>query len=144
MNVEFRNFHGPSDWGWINQQVGIVRAGDTTGIMAIDLDKNETIGAAIMDNWTGNSVQCHFMLTNPMVLRHGFLQCCFDFMFNSAGVARVYGLVPGSNEKAIKFNKHIGFTVKTRLEEAYEVGVDYLLVEMKKENCTFIDQKRSC
>ncbi len=140
MNIEFRTFVGASDWGWVNSMVGIIRCEDTTGIMAIDLDKNETVGACIMDNWTQNSVQCHFMITNPLVLRHQFLECCFDFMFNNSNVARVYGLVPANIEKAVKFNTHMGFTIKACLEEAFEVGVDYLLMELKRENCKFIKQ----
>ena len=143
MNIEFRTFHGPSDWGWINQQVGIVRCEDTSGIMAIDLDTNTTLGACIMDNWTQNSVQCHFMLTNPLILRHQFLECCFDFMFNASKVSRVYGLVPANNVKAVKLNTHMGFTEKARLEEAFEVGVDYLLMELKRENCKFIQQAKA-
>ena len=75
-----------------------------------------------------------------MVLRHQFLDCCFDFMFNHQKVARIYGLVPSNNQKAVKFNKHLGFTVKATLEEAFEVGVDYLLMELKRENCSFIQK----
>jgi RimJ/RimL family protein N-acetyltransferase len=140
LNIEFRAFDGPSDWGWINQQVGIKQCEDTGGIMAIDLDKNETVGACVMDNWTQNSVQCHFMVANPLVLKHKFLECCFDYMFNTCNVSRVYGLVPANNEKAVKLNTHMGFTVKARLDEAYEVGVDYLVMEMKRENCRFTQQ----
>lgn len=140
MNIELRTFNGPSDWGWVNLQVGIKRCEDTTGIMAVDLDTNTTVGACIMDNWTGNSVQCHLMITTPILLRHNFLECCFDFMFNTMGVNRIYGLVPANNEKAVKLNTHMGFTVKSRLEEAFEVGIDYLLMEMKRENCSFVAQ----
>jgi len=138
MKLEFRKFHGPQDWGWINQQVGILRCEDTDGIMAIDTDTNETVGACIMDNWTQNSVQCHFMISSPLVLKHDFLGCCYDFMFNVKGVKYIYGLVPANNEKAVKLNAHMGFTEKARLEEAYETGVDYLLLELKKENCKYL------
>ena len=140
MNIELRTFDGPSDWGWCNEQVGIKRCEDTTGIMAVDLDTNSTVGACIMDNWTGNSVQCHLMFTTPLLLRHQFLECCFDFMFNHMGVNRIYGLVPANNLKAVKLNTHMGFTLKARLEEAFEVGVDYLLMEMKRNDCSYVAQ----
>jgi hypothetical protein len=143
MDIELRQFDGPSDWGWVNQQVGIKRCEDTGGIMAIDSTTNSTVGACIMDNWTNNSVQCHFMISSPMVLKHGFLEDCFDFMFNVGNVSRIYGLVPGNNFKALKFNKHMGFTVKAVMEEAYEVGIDYILLEMKKDNCRFLDSRRA-
>jgi RimJ/RimL family protein N-acetyltransferase len=141
MNVEFRQFIAQRDWGWCNQQVGIKRCEDTDGIMAIDLDTNTTVGACIMDNWTANSVQCHFMLTSPLVLKYGFLDLCFDFMFNIMGVSRVYGLVPADNEKAVKFNTRIGFTEKARMDEAFKKGVDYLLMELKQENCLHLPKQ---
>jgi RimJ/RimL family protein N-acetyltransferase len=141
MNIEFRQFIGEYDWGWCNLQVGIKRCEDTDGIMAIDLDTNTTVGACIMDNWTANSVQCHFMLTTPLVLKHGFLDLCFDFMFNIMGVSRVYGMVPANNDKAVKFNTHIGFTEKARMDEAFEKGVDYLLMELKQENCLHLPKQ---
>ena len=109
--------------------------------MAIDTLTNTTVGACVMDNWTQNSVQCHFLITSPMVLKHQFLDCCFDYMFNTVGVNRVYGLVPANNEKAVKFNTHMGFTINARLDEAYEVGCDYLIMEMRKENCPFLQAK---
>ena len=140
MTPEFRSFNGADDWAWCNQQVGINQAADTTGIMAVDTDTDEVVGATIMDNWTDNSVQCHFIIDKPMVLRHKFLNCVFNFMLVEMGVARIYGLVPGNNEKAVKINKHMGFTIKSRLEEAYAVGCDYLLMELKREHCTYIDK----
>jgi hypothetical protein len=143
MKIELRQFSGPHDWGWVNQQVGIMRCEDTGGIMAIDTLTNSTVGACIMDNWTGNSVQCHFMISSPMVLKHQFLEDCFDFMFNTGNVSRVYGLVPANNLKALKLNKHMGFTVKAVMEEAFEVGVDYVLMELKRENCRFLDIRRA-
>jgi RimJ/RimL family protein N-acetyltransferase len=138
MNIELRQFIGEYDWGWCQAQVGTKRCEDTGGIMAIDSTTDTTVGACLFDNWTNNSVQCHFMITTPMVLKHGFLEACFDFMFNVGNVSRVYGLVPGNNTKAIKFNEHMGFTIKATMEEAYDVGIDYLLMEMKRENCRFI------
>ena len=141
MNVDFRQFAGPRDWGWIQSQVGIKQCEDTDGIMAVDLDTNTTVGACIMDNWTANSVQCHFMLTTPLVLRYGFLECCFEFMFLISDVSRIYGLVPADNGKAVKFNTRIGFTEKARMEEAFAKGVDYLLMELKRENCLHLPKR---
>ena len=143
MDVQYRKFSGVHDWGWVNTQVPIQRVEDTGGIVAVDLDINETVGACIMDNWTNNSVQCHFMISHPMLLKHGFLQLCFDYMFNECGVKYVYGLVPSNNEKALKLNKHMGFTVKTVMEEAFEDGVDYILMELKHENCKYLEELRA-
>jgi len=138
MKVNFRSFNGEYDWGWVNQQVPILRVEDTCGIMAIDEQTNETIGACIMDNWTPNSVQCHFMITSPMVLKHGFLEECFDFLFNESGKQYIYGLIPSDNMKAQKLNKHMGFTEKLRMPDAFADGIDYLVYELKRENCKYL------
>ena len=138
MKLEFRAFHGPSDWGWVNKQVGILRVEDTSGIMAIDSEKDTTVGAAIFDNWTANSVQTHFMVSSPLVLKRGFMQEVYDYVFQHKKMLYMYGLVPGDNEKAIKLNKHMGWTERTRLPEAYAPGIDYILMELKKENCKYL------
>ena len=141
MNIEFRAFIGQYDWGWVQQICPIVRCEDTSGIMAIDLDTNTTVGAFMMDNWTNNSVQCHFMVANPMVLKHGFLELCADYVYNEQNVANVYALVPANNAKAVKLNKHMGYTTIACLDEAFEVGVDYLLMGMKRDDCVFYKKR---
>ncbi len=138
MKILFRAFNGPNDWGWVQAQVPILRVQDTCGIMAIDTDKNETVGACIMDTWATNSVQAHFMITSPMLLRHGFIEECADYLFNERGLKYVYGMVPGKNVRALKINKHMGFTEKARLGDAGVDGVDYVLMELKKENCKYL------
>lgn len=138
MNIHFRAFDGPSDWGWVNQQVGILQVEDMSGIMAIDADTNQTVGACIFDNWTSNSVQSHFMLTNPLLLKHGFIEECFDYAFNHSDKKFIYGFIPGDNEKAIKLNLHMGFTEILRLPEAFRDGVDYVVMELKRENCKYL------
>jgi len=138
MNIYFRAFHGPTDWGWVNAQVGILQVEDTSGIMAIDTDTNETVGACICDNWTNNSVQSHFMVSSSMVLKHGFVEECFDYIFNACERKYMYGFVPGNNTKALCLNKHMGFTELLRLPEAYADGVDYVVMELKRENCKYL------
>jgi hypothetical protein len=140
MKIHFRAFDGPSDWGWVNTQIPILRVEDTCGIMAIDADTNETLGACIMDNWTTNSVQAHFMATTPMLLKHGFIEECFDYLFNERELKYIYGMVPEDNVRALKLNKHMGFTEKLRLPDAWADGIDYVVMELKKENCKYLPQ----
>ena len=138
MTPHFRALYGPYDWGWINQQVPILQVEDTCGIVMIDLDKNETVAACVLDNITPNSVQAHFMISTPLALRHGFLEECFDYIFNVEDKKFIFGMVPGDNEKALKFNKHLGFVERVRLPEAFKDGVDYVVMELAKENCKYL------
>jgi len=135
MKIVFRAFDGPSDWGWVQLQVPILRVEDTQGIMAIDEETDTTIGAAIFDNWTENSVQVHYMLTNIMLLRHGFLEEIADYIFNVCGKKKMYGTVPSHNVRALKMDKHIGFTEQARLKDAVSDGIDLIVLELTRENC---------
>lgn len=138
MKIFYRAFSGEHDWGWVIRQIPILRVEDTCGIMAIDTDNNETVGACILDNWTANSVQAHFMCATPMLLKHGFIEECFDYLFNERELKYIYGMVPEDNVRALKLNKHMGFTEKMRLPDAWADGIDYVVMELKKENCKYL------
>jgi RimJ/RimL family protein N-acetyltransferase len=138
MNIQFRAFVGEYDWGWVQLHQPILRVEDTGGIMAVDLDKQETIGAVIFDNWTENSVCAHMIITKPMLLRHGFLEECFDFAFNVSGRKVMTGLVNSDNIKAQKLDEHIGFKEIARLHDGWKDGVDIIMYEMRKEDCRWL------
>ena len=83
-------------------------------------------------------MQRHILILNPMVLRSDFIGVCCEFVFETKGRDVMYGMVPGNNEKAMKFNRHIGFTEKCRFEGAFQKGVDYVIMELRKENCKYL------
>ncbi len=140
MKIEFRPFRGDWDWGYCRLHTTILRVEDTCGIMAIDADTNTTVGACLADSFTKTTAQCHIIVTNPLVLRHGMLETACDWAFNDRGLKAVYGWVPGDNLKAIKLNKHMGWQVKATFEDGYAEGVDLILMECTRANCRFIDQ----
>jgi len=134
---------GPQDWEWVVSIAPILKCDNTSGIIAIDVKADKPVAACVFDNWTPNSVQAHFVVENKMALKHGFLEECCDFVFNVAGRKAVYGFIMGDNDKAIKLNKHIGFTEKMRLEDAWGDGIDYVIMEMKKENCNYLQEAKA-
>ena len=110
---------------------------DTTGIVAYDLVSRETVAVFVCQDWTSTSVQVHQVILNPMVLRHGFLEECATYVFTQAGRLKMYGLVPENNKRALSVNRKIGFKELVRLEDAADVGVDYVLMELKREDCPY-------
>lgn len=138
MRAHFREFHGPSDWGWVLLHLpGLKRVEDTGGIMCIDLDTNETVAGVVFDTWTHSSVCVHQIVTNPMVLRHGFFEEVADYVFNVAEREVMVGLVPANNEKALKLNEKIGFKECGRVPDAIMLGLDLIIMQVHKEDCTF-------
>jgi len=141
MRIEYRSFHGPTDWEWINSHLPIMQVEDTSGIIAVDLDTEERVGALVLDNWTNNSVQGHFLITSAMVLKHGFLELCSDYIFNASDKKVLYAFIPSDNKKAIKLDTHIGFTEVFRMKDGFADGVDYVVMQLLKENCVCLPKQ---
>jgi hypothetical protein len=110
---------------------------DTAGFVAYDIVSRETVGAFVCQDWTKNSVQVHQAILNPMVIRHGFYEECADYIFSFAGRKKAFALVASDNKKALSVNRKIGFTEITRLIDAVTDGVDYVVMELKREECRY-------
>lgn len=52
----------------------------------------------------------------------------------------MHSLVPANNTKALSVDKKIGFKEVTRLKDAFKQGVDYVLLEMRKEDCKYFNE----
>lgn len=142
MKLQMRLFNGPSDWGWVQQFIPLNRCDDTCGLMAIDEEKNETVGAMIFDNFLHNSCHLHIVLDSSTPIKYGFLEECADMVFEGFGREYVYAYVSGDNYKSLRLCKRMGFTEKTRFKGAYTRGIDYVLLELHRDNCTLFNQTR--
>jgi hypothetical protein len=110
---------------------------DTRGIVARD-DHGDIAAICTIDTWSPNSCQMHIWIKNPMVLRRGFVEEVFGFVFGS-GRNKVICVMPSNNYAVIKFNRKIGFTELFRIKDGYDVGIDYVITELKREDCRYID-----
>jgi len=125
-------------WGWFNSKLPILSVEDTCGLIAVDDKSGTYVGGCVMDNWTETSVQGHFLMDSPMVFRNRFFHLCATYIFEERGKRIVYAQVPGDNVKSLKFFTHIGFTEEARLKDAYNEGVDCVILEIRKENCMYL------
>tara|TARA_R110002020_G_scaffold230092_5_gene440880 strand:+ start:4756 stop:5190 length:435 start_codon:yes stop_codon:yes gene_type:complete len=141
MKVEFRSLTF-GDITWFKERNHINVMEDTVGIVAMDEDTHEILAMCIMDSWTKTSVQVHQVIENPMVLRHGFFEEISHFVFVTSWRRVMVGLVPANNEKAIKLNKHIGFSEVARIRNGYDTDIDYIIMEMRDEDCQFLKRDR--
>lgn len=139
MNLYMRMLDGPTDWGWIQQQTDIMQCGDTVGIVVIDLDTNTTVAATVFDSFTKNSCKSHFMATETSVFADKLImETCTGYIFNVRGMKTVYGYVRSDNTKSLRRAPFIGFTELTRLKDAYDDGVDAVILELTRSSCAFL------
>ena len=65
----------------------------------------------------------------------------FNYAFNIANRGVIIGCTPADNKKALKFNANMGFEEQTRIKDGYAEGVDFVITQLRKENCKFIAQQ---
>lgn len=137
MKVAFRKFEPSCDMLTLHGVLPLSLTTDTTGIVAYDKVSRETVAVFVAQNWTPTSVQVHQAILNPLVLRHGWFEEIGHYIFTQAGRLMLYGLVPSDRPKALSVNLKCGFKEIVRLKDAADVGVDFILMELKREDCPF-------
>lgn len=127
----------PESWQAMPPEARPRRCEDTKGIAVIN--DGLVVAVAVFDSWSENSCMIHIWIDNPLVLKHGFAEEIFEFVFSEeSGREVVIGCTPANNEKALKFIKHIGFEEIGRIPDGHERGVDFILTSMRKETCKWI------
>lgn len=141
MKVSFRKISCEADWDWFTCRNNIKLLPDMTSILAYNVDTGAILAGCVMDTWTESSCQIHFCIDNPLVIRHKYFEEISKFVYDTAGRVVMFGLVPSDNSKALAVDKKIGFREVTRLKDAFKLGVDYVLLEMRKEDCNYYSEE---
>lgn len=136
MNVRFRPM-ALADLMTVRQYMPYAVTETTRGLVAYDIDKAETLAIFLMDSWTRTSAQVHQVILKTMVIRHGWFEEVARYMFETAGRKKVFATVPDTHSKALSLNEKIGFEQVARLSDAWDDGIDYLVLEMTRESCNF-------
>lgn len=143
MNIHIRPFYGPADWGWVTQYVPMKRVEDTCGIVAVDLDTNETVAAAIFDNLLRNGAQTTLIVRDSIVLRHGFLEAAYNYLFGYLNAEWSYVLIAEINTKSLRLCRRLGFREKMRMPDAYGDGVDFIVMSCHRDQLRIWKADRS-
>lgn len=103
---------------------------------AIGLEKDGRLQAGVLyDQFNGRSVCMHVAIEER--ISREYTRVCFDYPFNQLGVNKVLGLVDSTNEKALRFDKHLGFVEEARIAGAGKTG-DLVILTMTRQQCRWI------
>jgi len=125
---------------WLAERSGCSVTDALRAIEAVD-DKGVIRGAVGFDGWLGNAAQMHVALDSPAALR-ALLRPAFQYLFDTCGKDIALGLVPAHNERALRFDRHIGFRQIYRLKDAFAPGDDMILMELRKADCKWFSDER--
>jgi hypothetical protein len=129
----------PEHYPWIAERAKLTIGPSFRAIEAVDGDR--ILGMVGYDAWMPNSVAMHVAIDEPIAVRH-LLKPAFGLPFLHYGKGVIVGTVLSTNEKALAFDKNLGFREVGRITDGWAVGVDLVFLEMRREECRFIDQQR--
>jgi len=140
--IRFRPLTTQDEWCWCQRRTHIVLCADMKGIIAYDEDDGSIVAACVADSFGPDNCNVHIAIDNPMVIRRGFLSEIAHWLFDDCGRKRLLGLVPANNERARRFDEHIGFTEIARVPDGFATGIDYIILAMERDNCPWLKENR--
>ena len=126
---------------WCVDRIGVpYKPGDG---MTVTLLKDDGTPAAVCLYTDFNSVNVFGSVAaepGKHWLNRDFLWYCFRYPFIQMGVNRITSFVASTNEEAIRFDTHLGFTLEATLKGAHPDG-DLLVMTMHKDQCRWLNHK---
>jgi hypothetical protein len=94
------------------------------------------IALAGYDHWTPNAVQGHIWIKDKAAfVNRAFLRETMRYPFEIGKRSLLVGFTPANNGPALEYTQRIGFKVKYRIVDGWDVGVDMIIQEMRREDC---------
>lgn len=127
----------PEHYQWIAARASLILGPHFRALEALDGQGN-ILGMVGYDGWTPNSCSMHVAIENPIAVRR-LLARAFTTPFR-LGRNVLLASVLSTNEKSLKFAKHLGFRQKARIQDGWSDGVDLLILELRRENCRWVKE----
>lgn len=128
------------EWAWFKERAHVIACEDSQGIVVYD-DAQNIAAMAVFDSFTVDGCSVHLAIDNPFAIRHGLFSEVARHAFVACGRKRMFGLVPSNNAKALKLDRHIGFTEVARIPNAVAEGVDYIVMCLEKADCRWLTEE---
>ena len=139
--IAFKPMTTMEEFLWFKERTHVIRCEDTQGIVAVDRG-GDILAVCVADSFSPDSCNVHMAIDNPHVIRRGFLSEIARHLFVTCGRSHIFGLVPSTNQKALKFDKHIGFEEVCRIPDGVGTGVDYIVLRMDKATCPWLNEEQ--
>jgi RimJ/RimL family protein N-acetyltransferase len=95
------------------------------------------LGGVIFTGFTGASIGLHVAGFDPNWINRDMLWVTFSYPFEQLGVKKITGTIHSGNQKAILFNRKLGFVEEARLADIFPDG-DLIVMSMRKDDCRWL------
>jgi hypothetical protein len=128
------------EFSWLQERTGFVPSPACVALKAIDA-RGIIRGMVAFDCWTHNAAQLHFAVDAPIAFRT-LIPEGFRYVFEQADKGVISAAIAANNKRSIKMAERLGLRQCGRIEEGHAPGIDLLILQLKKENCRWIQPAR--
>lgn len=131
----------PGDIAWAAERIGISSFRDDAKGIAMRADDGRLKCVCVFD--TFSTADCNMHIGSDGTghwLTRQFLMEVFYYPFVTCGLRRVTAIVPEKNTAALRFDRHLGFVVEGRCEDALPDD-NVIILGMLKRNCRFLPKQ---
>jgi RimJ/RimL family protein N-acetyltransferase len=97
------------------------------------------LGAVCFNTFIGSTCQLHVAMDGGYHFTpREMLATVMDVAFNRFGIKKLLGIVNSRNEKAIRYDRHLGFVEEYRMAGMHDEGGDIVVFSMTKEQCRYL------
>lgn len=123
--------HGSEDFR------GIIWVHKDQAIPGTVMQMDQVATAVAFNGFVGKTCCMHTVIQRPECVNREMLQIAFHFAFSTCGVECIFGLVDSTNDKALEFDRRLGFKEVRRIKNAGIDG-DLVILEMLKNDCRWL------
>jgi hypothetical protein len=124
---------------WIVERTGLE---ETAGMRVVEAvaDSGRILAQIAGTGWTPNAVMIHIAVEEPMALRQ-LLHAAAVWIYEQARREVVLGLIAADNRRSLRLAKHIGMREVYRVKDGHKQGVDLVALEMRREDCRWLQHR---
>ena len=130
----------PTDFAWIVERTHCAVTDGFRAIKAVD-SSGRIVGMVAYDLWTPASCFCHMAVDHPIAWR-SLLRPAFAYPFLEAGKSVILAVIPAGNARSVHLATRLGLKETHRVRDGWAPGEDLIMLEMRREECPWIEQKR--
>lgn len=115
-------------------QQAIFLVNDSTGMIEWIVGYNSFIG---------KTCQMHVVNLAGKSITREFLWAAFHYPFVKCGMETVFGVLNSNNERAVNFDKKLGFKEVHRFPGVHDDGGDIVLLQMNRSDCRWVKELKN-
>jgi hypothetical protein len=127
--------------GFLQEYAGAVPTPDMHVIGWVEGDSLKIVVG--FNGWLGSVCQMHVAFAPDWHFSpRDMLRQVFEHVFTNSGRKLVLGIVNSKNERAMKYDQHLGFREIHRIPGMHDDGGDIVVFGMRPEECRYLSDPR--